>query len=220
MNDKNAQPDLPAIAPAPPLMARAWNTLSRIDVAENIETAQVKNKDGRLMYTYTYLGWSWAWATLMRHFPESTFEVLPEDYFENGSVMANVEITIREGEESATRKMYLPVMDQKNNSQINPTSRHLNDSRQRCLVKCLALFGLGLDLWTGSEIPVGTVDDPISQAKVDLLQGLYDRLDDNSQAGFMAWLDVESLSDIPESKYQAARKQIERKITNQSKVNV
>ena len=32
-------------------------------------------------------------------------------------------------------------------SVLNPTSRDINDAKARCLVKTLAIFGLGLSLW-------------------------------------------------------------------------
>ena len=87
----------------------------------------------------------------------------------------------------------------------------------RCLVKNLAIHGLGLDLWSGSEIPVGTVDDPIGEAKLELLTGLYDQLYDQDQKGFLAWLEVKAISDITESQYQRARVQLERKVKAKSK---
>jgi hypothetical protein len=194
--------------------AVVWNTLSRIDVADNIETAEVK-KDGRVMYTYQYLSWSWAWAQLMKRFPESEYVIEPEDHLENGSVMVNTTVIVRDGQKTFARKMWLPVMNQANSSIQNPTSRQISDSRMRCLVKNLAILGLGLDLWAGSDIPVGSVDDPIGNGKLELLTGLFDKLDKDSQAGFLAWLDVPSVAEIKESQYQRARKQLERKVKEQ-----
>ena len=196
---------------------KVWGILSRIDVADNIETAEVKNTEGRVMYTYSYLSWSWAWTQLMKKFPESYFQIIPEDWLDNKTVMINTEVVVVEGESVLARRMWLPVMNPKNNSIQDPTSRQISDARMRCLVKNLAIHGLGLDLWSGSEIPVGTVDDPIGEAKLELLTGLYDQLYDQDQKGFLAWLEVKAISDITESQYQRARVQLERKVKAKSK---
>ena len=35
----------------------------------------------------------------------------------------------------------------------NPNARHISDAKMRCLVKCLALFGLGMYLYQGEDLP-------------------------------------------------------------------
>jgi hypothetical protein len=192
--------------------AQVWAKLSRVDVGDFIEIADVKNKEGVFMYSYSYLTWSWAWATLMQHYPDSEYYIDPEDWLDNGSVLVNVRITVRDSMSELTRFMWLPVMDKKNNSIQNPTTRQISDARMRCIVKCLAILGLGLDLWAGSDIPVGTVDDPLSDDKAKFIAGLFSKLDPKSQAGFFAWLGVDSLKEITEANYQKARKQLEAKI--------
>jgi hypothetical protein len=223
MNDKTEKPLLPDNGKIEGLEAGGiektatfpkvvWDCLSRIDVGDHIQTAEVK-KDGHVVYSYQYLSWSWAWAQLMSNFPESDFDIGDEVWLENSTVMVTTQITVRDGGQELTRPMWLPVMNQANNSIENPTTRQISDARMRCIVKNLAMgFGLGLDLWAGSDVPVGAVDDPISEAKVELLSGLFDRLDEKGKAGFLAWLDVPGLSFVTESRYQSARKQLERKI--------
>lgn len=117
-----------------------WQTLSRIDCRDKIE-----NKVG-----ISYLSWVWAWGILMEHYPEARFEFLPERAFADGSVETAVVITIGE----CQRKMTLPVMDRRKNSITNPSSRQVNDSRMRCLTKCLALFGLGHFIYAGEDLPM------------------------------------------------------------------
>ena len=206
------QGELPEIEAPETFASQVWNTLSRIDVADHIETAEVKNKDGRVMYTYQYLGWAWCWSILMKHFPDSEFTVMPEDIHPDGSVMVNICVVVRDRKEMRGKTMYLPVMDPRNNSVINPTSRMVSDTRMRCLVKCLAMLGLGLDLWTGSDYPVGVEDDAISPEQVELLTGMFAKLDEDTQAGFLVWMGVTAISDVPVLKYQSARKQLERKL--------
>ena len=63
-------------------------------------------------------------------------------------------VTIKEGDKQFSRKMYLPVMDHRNNSVVNPTSRQISDARQRCLVKAVAVAtGLGLYIYRGEDLP-------------------------------------------------------------------
>ena len=53
-----------------------------------------------------------------------------------------------------TMDMWLPVMDKKNNSISNPSSREISDAKMRCLVKCIAMHGLGLDINEGNYRPI------------------------------------------------------------------
>lgn len=114
-------------------------TLKGLDVSQ-----YVKNKQNM-----TYLPWASAWDILLHHFPGATKEILPLVTFADGSVEVWTSVTI----EGHTRSMWLPVMDFKNKSIVNPTSRDISDSRMRCLVKNLALFGLGLYLYEGEGVP-------------------------------------------------------------------
>ena len=45
--------------------------------------------------------------------------------------------------------MSLPIMDYKNQPIITPDSRQVSDNRMRCLVKNMAMFGLGISLYMG-----------------------------------------------------------------------
>tara|TARA_R100000329_G_scaffold149657_1_gene140714 strand:- start:98 stop:562 length:465 start_codon:yes stop_codon:yes gene_type:complete len=49
--------------------------------------------------------------------------------------------------------MWLPVMDYKNNAVENPSARQVSDTKMRCLVKCLAMFGLGHYIYAGEDLP-------------------------------------------------------------------
>ena len=64
---------------------------------------------------------------------------------------ASVSCTVTIG--SVSREMWLPVMDYKNRAVANPDSRAISDSKQRCLVKCFAAFGLASYLYCGLAIP-------------------------------------------------------------------
>jgi hypothetical protein len=62
--------------------------------------------------------------------------------------------------EEHVREMWLPVMDNKNNSIINPSSRQVSDNKMRCLVKCLSLFGLGLNVFAGEDLKYLDEEEP------------------------------------------------------------
>lgn len=123
--------------------AQVWSTLSTIDVGQHIE------KKGNL----SYLSWAWAWSTLMSHYPASTYIVQADEHLPDGSVMTNVAVTVSDGENAVSRDMWLPVMDNRNNAIIGPTSRQISDTRMRCLVKAIAMHGLGFYIYAGEDLP-------------------------------------------------------------------
>jgi len=124
------------------LAAEIWTTLSKINVNENIE------KKGNL----SYLSWTWAWSKLMEHFPDSYYH-FEDRKLENGTVEVTCILSIHKGDQSVSRHMWLPVMDHKNNSIINPSSRMISDAKMRCLVKAIGIMGLGLYVYAGEDLP-------------------------------------------------------------------
>ena len=185
--------------------AQVWAKMSRIDVSNHI-----MQKEGG--FSADYLPWSWAYSQMIKAYPESSFKVLPDERFDDGTVLINIQVTVRENGNKLRREMYLPVMNHKMQALPNPNARQISDTRMRALVKCIALFGLGIDLWTKSDFPVGAEDDPIDEAQADLLGGLFDKLDEDSQTSFLAWVGVDSIDAVPVGKYKPARVQLERKI--------
>ena len=49
--------------------------------------------------------------------------------------------------------MHLPVMDYKNKAIVNPDAFAVNTAMMRCLVKAIALHGLGLYIYAGEDLP-------------------------------------------------------------------
>lgn len=118
----------------------------------------------------TYLSWVWAWAEVRKLFPTASysvkwFEGKPYFYDPATGYMVFTEVTI-EGE---THEMWLPVMDSRNNSmkaeayQVKTkrgpvdveaaTMNDINKTIMRCLTKNLAMFGLGLYIYAGEDLP-------------------------------------------------------------------
>ena len=126
-----------------------WATLSSIDCSAKVE------QKGKL----TYLSWAWAWQTLMEHYPESTYEYAEPLCITNDTVEVNVALTV----EGITHAMWLPVMDNRNKSIVNPTTRDISDARMRCLVKCIAMFGLGIYIYAGEDLPESTKTEVVSE---------------------------------------------------------
>jgi len=108
------------------------------------------------------LSWAWAWGELMRHFPEATYTFTEWEYPSGQSYITkdvliyadetcSVECVVSIGD--LARKMWLPVMDYRNNAIPNPSARQISDTKMRCLVKCLAMFGLGHYIYAGEDLP-------------------------------------------------------------------
>ena len=123
---------------------RVWEEMSHLNV--NDKTSKKMN--------LTYLSWSDCWATLADYYPESNYEFGEPIYYNDETVEVSCVVTIKDGDKQFSRKMYLPVMDHRNNSVVNPTSRQISDARQRCLVKAVAVAtGLGLYIYRGEDLP-------------------------------------------------------------------
>lgn len=120
-----------------------WDTLSKINVNDKVE---MKNN-------LAYLSWAWAWGELMKYYPQSTYIIKPHEVESDGSVMVNVELTVKENNNQLTRVMWLPVMDFKNKSIINPSSVDINKAVMRCLTKAISMFGLGFYIYAGEDLP-------------------------------------------------------------------
>jgi len=120
------------------LFKQIWESLRAVDVSGYTE-----EKIG-----LTYLSWARAWMLTVDNFADAQYEfhdfngvsyrTLPDGTAE---VVTSVNI------EGHIRSMTLPVMDYKNNSIVTPNSRQVNDNRMRCLVKNLAMFGLGMSVF-------------------------------------------------------------------------
>ncbi len=130
------------------IAAEVWKRLSAINVNEHTE------KKANL----TYLSWSWAWATLMREYPDSSFSFLDPTVYPDGTMEIRVSVTVRDGEQFVQRECWLPVMDHRNNAIPHPDARKVSDTKMRCLVKCLALHGLGLYIYAGEDIPTAEIE--------------------------------------------------------------
>lgn len=149
-----------------------FDELSGIDVNEHKE-----EKNG-----LSYLSWSWAWSELQKRYPDASYTIekfgemrKPYLYDEDTGYMVFTTVTIKD----QTREMWLPVMDGANKAMKNapyqytvmawdnaqhkkvPTKRtvqpatmfDINKAIMRCLVKNIGMFGLGLYIYSGEDLP-------------------------------------------------------------------
>tara|TARA_R100000935_G_C2839573_1_gene170198 strand:+ start:2297 stop:2932 length:636 start_codon:yes stop_codon:yes gene_type:complete len=113
----------------------------------------------------TYLSWAWAWSEVKKACPDATYQMGETTYDEALGFMCNSSVTI-EGE---TLAMWLPVMNGSNKAMKKvsyihkttykeieiqaATSFDINKTMMRCLVKNLAMFGLGIYIYAGEDMP-------------------------------------------------------------------
>lgn len=105
----------------------------------------------------TYLSWAWAWGEFKKIYPSATYEIVKNGgipYFADESgAMVYTKVTADE----LTYEMWLPVMDYRNKAMKKGefTMFDVNKTIMRCLTKNLAMFGLGLYIYAGEDLPEG-----------------------------------------------------------------
>ena len=178
-----------------------YEALSAIDVKSRLETKTTV--DGKSL---NYLSWAWAVDIVTRFDPEWTYRIIEFDA--NGVEVSEghgyqfqrtlsgylvwTEVTIC----GFTKRMWLPIMDSSNfamhkdgyrvGAQFVPPadSMALNKTIMRCLVKTIAMFGLGLYIYAGEDLPIDVdtsdvdVKDLLNKArswheKLEVLSGYY-----------------------------------------------
>lgn len=107
----------------------------------------------------TYLSWAWAWAEALKADPKATFKV---EMFDGsplmpvgGSFMVWVTVTMFD----KPMTCMLPVLDYRNKPIPTPNSFDVNTSIMRCLVKAIAMHGLGLYIYAGEDTPPDEVKE-------------------------------------------------------------
>lgn len=127
---------------------------------------KVEQKNG-----LNYLSWAWAWAEFRKAYPDADYTIKRDPttnmpYFESKyGIMVFTSVTAG----GKTHEMWLPVMDGANKAMkaeawtyktkygektVEPADMFdINKTIMRCLVKNLAMFGLGLYIYAGEDIP-------------------------------------------------------------------
>lgn len=129
----------------------------------------------------TYLSWAWAWSEFMKVCPDAKYEIKmfdgkPYIYDEKLGYMVFTSITVGDD----TKEMWLPVMDSANKAMLDHPYKYfvkgkwnnqkkeydmvektcepatmfdVNKTIMRCLTKNISMFGLGLYIYAGEDLP-------------------------------------------------------------------
>ena len=167
-----------------------FETLFEINVNDHIE----KKKD------LTYLSWPYAWAEVKKKYPSATYKIhlfgekqLPYVFDESTGYMVFTSVTI----ENLTHTMWLPVMDSANKTMKSASYTYstkfrenipveaatmfdVNKTIMRCLVKNLAMFGLGLYIYSGEDLPE-IETEKISIKDANILKDIIRKIDDGEK---------------------------------------
>jgi len=144
-------------------------------------TGYVEEKNG-----LKYLSWAYAWQKIMELYPDAIYEIerfddKPYLYDEKTGYMVFTRMSI----EGVEREMWLPVMDSNNKAMLDheytykvkdyktggykektveiATMFDINKTIMRCLVKNLAMYGLGLALYSGEDLPEEELTEEIAK---------------------------------------------------------
>lgn len=145
-----------------------FETLSKIDVSNHVETIRMRKGPA-----LKYVSWAWAWAIVKSKFPDAQrkIEEYPEyqydkntgKWYATGQMLdyrvtpagCEVKVTVTIAGEEYSERLY--VMDMRNQPVHDPDISQINKTQQRCLVKALALAGLGLNIYAGEDLPMGDI---------------------------------------------------------------
>ena len=152
-------------------VAKTFKDIAAINVNDHVDKKKSGNKE------LSYLSWAWAVSKASEIDPDWEYKILEFDvngmpverglpYQKlDGGYFVQTEVTFL----GKVKKMWLPVMDHRNNAVkdhpyqiqrswgtdvVQPIDANLiNKTVMRCLVKNLAMFGLGLYIYAGEDLP-------------------------------------------------------------------
>lgn len=159
-----------------------FEELLKIDVSDKIEKRSDSGTE------LSYLSWCYAWSEFKKVYPDAKYEIkkfktfaddekglrlVPYMYDPDTGYMVNTTITA----EDMTYEMWLPVMNSANKAMKNTpytyttkkgveksveaaTMFDVNKAIMRCLVKNMAMFGLGLYIYAGEDLPDKITTNP------------------------------------------------------------
>ena len=155
-----------------------FEKLNQIDCSAHIE------QKGQ----FNYLSWTFAVQELKKVHPGATWEVkrfhgMPYMQTDCG-YFVEVEVDI----DGVKMSQIHPVLDNRNKPVAQPDAFQINTSIQRCLVKAIALHGLGLYIFAGEDLPdvsqEGIELKVNSCQSVDALTALYKTLNDSDRTKY------------------------------------
>lgn len=170
--------------------------MSKFEQLMKLNVNDKKDKKGK----FDYLSWTWAWSEFKKVYPDATYKI--ERFGENRKPYLEDDVTgymvfTSVTADGLTHDMWLAVMDFKNQAipKGKVTMTEINKAIMRCLVKNLAMFGLGLYIYAGEDLPEETdgqssavsLTATPTRSKPSNLQNELDQMFDlMRQAGFKA----------------------------------
>lgn len=176
-----------------------FETLSAVDVSNHVEVISMRKGPA-----LKYVSWAWAWNMVksiypsanrvIEEFPEFRFNEKTGAWYATGQMLdyritpegCEVKVTVTIEDETYSERLY--VMDMRNQPVAKPNIAQINKTQQRCLVKALAMAGLGLNLYAGEDLPMADINEADKeqaeqrkeqvnqQRKMNALQAEYRRL--------------------------------------------
>jgi len=126
---------------------------------------------------FSYLSWPFAVESLLSRFPDAKIKehlfkdelgLTPVLNTPNGAfVKVSVEVN------GVKRSKLHPILDNHNRPIESPSSFEVNTSLARCLVKTIALHGLGLYIYAGEDLPNGE-ESKVSTPKQERAEAIVD----------------------------------------------
>ena len=156
---------------------------------EKLLTLELKGKTDKARVNgreYTYLSWAWAWAEFVKVYPDAEYRIIKNEiglpyFIDKAGAMVYVKVTA----DSVTHEMWLPVLNGANKPMKSEPYTYMvkgysgappkqktveainmfdvNKTVMRCLVKCLAMFGLGLYIYQKEDLPELSEEDRLEQ---------------------------------------------------------
>jgi len=144
----------------------------------DINVSNMTEKKGR----FTYLSWTHAWKAVKDNYPTATFvktiytdnqnNQLPFMRDTKGNTWVGVSVTI----EGITLEEIYMVTDHNNKAIQFPDSFAVNTAHQRCLTKCLAYHGLGINVYAGEDLPMESSNVEVLDDYKDKADGFKDKI--------------------------------------------
>lgn len=150
---------------APESVKSPFETLAAINVNGHTET---KGK-------FTYLSWPFAVGEISKADPSVTWEFPDPVVYADQTMMVFCNVTAF----GKTMRSFLPVMDNRNAPIKNPNAFDINKAYQRCLVKGIALHGLGLYIYAGEDLP--------EEAKTKAMEDVDKAIADMEKGAALGW---------------------------------
>lgn len=147
-----------------------FETLSAVDVSKHVEVISMRKGPA-----LKYVSWAWAWNMVksiypsanrvIEEFPEYRFNEKTGAWYATGQMLdyritpegCEVKVTVTIEDETYSERLY--VMDMRNQPVAKPNIAQINKTQQRCLVKALAMAGLGLNLYAGEDLPMADINE-------------------------------------------------------------